>query len=580
MKQNNGVGRLFLYVGRYKGALIFSIIFSITYAVGQVGGVLQAGSFFTQTMIGNNLEYVNLANVLMLTGFGFLWAVSHYIAFFASNKLAVSVIHDMRWDVYSKLVDMPIPYYKKNQSGEILSRILNDMSTIEMFLMNIIVDLIAQPITFIAIVVIMIRMNPTISLYFFSIGPVIAAVIGGLGALVQKLSEKVQTNISNITSNIQETLYGIEVIKGYAVEDATKKKFIQTNDNHRVSSIKELRVRLLGTPVSEFLGVVGVIIILVLGAMSLKPGANGAPLATPEVITNFLLLALVLSQPLSKVSNVVMVLQKLKPAANRIFEIVDSTEKENTHLPDIGTIKGDVSFKDVCFDYSKDAKIIKHIDLDAAQGETIAIVGPSGAGKSTLISLIPVFNLATKGKVTIDGVDVSEVNPLSIRRQLSIVTQDTILFSGSIMDNIRLSKPEATDKEVFEAAKVAYAHDFIMAIPEGYNSAVGEKGVKLSGGQKQRIILARAILRKPRILILDEATSSLDAESEKLIGEAMKKILGKQTTFIITHKLATIASADKIVVIGDGKISEIGKHEELISQKGIYNKLFQLQLNI
>ncbi|NPV00923.1 MAG: ABC transporter ATP-binding protein [Brevinematales bacterium] len=563
------------YIFRYKASLIFSILFAMTYSAGQVGGLLSVGGFFQNTLIGNNFEYINFTTIAFLIGFGFLWAASHYLAYLSSNTLAIKVIHDLRGEIYERLIDLPIPYYKKNRSGEILSRILNDIGVIEVFLMNIVVEMIAQPITVVAIVIILLTTNLQISLYFFSIVPVIGLAIAGLGALVQNRSMKVQKNISDITSHIQETVFGIEVIKGFGVESEIRRRFAKTNDAHLNSLKKEVRIRLLGTPTLEFLGVIGILIILILGAMGIQSG-----MAKSGDIITFIMLALGLSLPLSQVGNIAMVLRKLKPASDRIFEIINSEEKEDFAKPDMGIIEGAIELKNLSFGYDPERIILDNIDLKIRPGETVAVVGSSGAGKSTLISLIPVFNSPTSGQILIDGKDTSGVNPLTIRRQLSIVTQETILFSGTISENILLSRPDATHEDVIEAAKIANAHDFIMEIPTGYDTIIGERGMTLSGGQRQRIVLARAIIRKPKILILDEATSSLDAESEKLIAEAMKRILGKQTTLIITHKLSSVANADTIIVIEGGKIIERGTHKELLEKKGIYDKLYKIQLNV
>ncbi len=312
-----------------------------------------------------------------------------------------------------------------------------------------------------------------------------------------------------------------------------------------------------------------------MGALSVRQG-----IATSGQIVNFILLALVLSEPLSRTTDIVLVLRKLGPAARRVFEIIDSGEKEDASLPDIGPIRGGIEFRKVGFSYEGSASTLRSINLRIEQGETVAIVGPSGAGKSSLISLVPVFYRANTGSVLIDGRDLKTVSPFSIRRQISLVTQENILFSGTIAENIRLSKPEATDSELIRAASTANAHDFIKRLPKGYQTVLGDRGTRLSGGEKQRIALARALLRKPKILILDEATSSLDAQSERAIQSAMKKILGRQTTLIVTHKLSTIAGADRIVVMEGGRIIETGTHRELVRRRGIYHRLFRIQVSV
>lgn len=575
MKKKGVYFRVLSYTKRYPLYLILSVVFALTLVFGKVGGALQLGSFFSEAFIGKNFENITVWTVLILIGLVFVWATSHYLVFIASNSLATSVMHDIRKDIYERLVDLPIFYYKRNRTGEILSRLLNDIGIIETFFMNIVVELLAQPITVVAIVTIMITISPKISLYFFSIAPIIGLVLGGIGALVQRLSMSVQKNISSVTSHIQETIYGIEVIKGFGVEQDIKAKFSVANDKYLASTKKELKVRFLGTPSSEFLGAMGVVIILVLGAVSVKSGAISA-----GQIVQFIILAAVLSEPLSRSTDVAMVLRKLAPAAERVFEVIDSTENEDFTKPKMENIRGSIQFENVVFGYDRDTPVLKGVDLTINEGETIAVVGGSGAGKSTLASLIPAFYEPDEGAVKIDGKDIRAFSAMSIRRQMSLVTQENILFSGTIEENIRLSSSEATKEAVYEAARLAHAHEFISRFADGYQTMLGDKGTRLSGGEKQRIALARAVLRKPRILVLDEATSSLDAESEKLIQQAMLGILGKQTTIIIAHKLSTIMHADRIIVMDSGRIIETGSHQELIGRGGIYNKLFNLQLTV
>ncbi len=567
--------RLSSYAFKYKIHFAVCLFFVVIIVGSQIGGILGIGRLFSDAFIGKNFEKVNLTVIAALLGIGFTWALSIYFIYLFSNLLAVNVMHDIRYEIFKKLVDMPVFYYKKNKTGEIMSRILNDVGVIENFFMNIAMDLFLQPMTLISIIILMFVINSQLSLYMFSIGPVLALILGGLGSIVQKLSLGVQKNISDVTSGIQEAIYGMEIIKGYGVEEAIKQKFSESNDLHLKAVKREMRIRFLGTPASNFFGVVAVLLILFLGALSVQKG-----IATSQDIVNFFFAAFVLSQPLSRTSDILMVLRKLQPAGARVFELIDSNEKENTTLPAIGNIKGDLEWKSLFFQYENERTALYGINLFIKQGETVAVVGPSGAGKSTLISLIPVFYLPVKGEFLIDGKNVSVYNPGSIRSQISLVTQENILFSGSIIENIRLSKPEAERHEVIEAARIANAEQFIGKLPQGYDTVLGERGVRLSGGEKQRIALARAILRKPKILILDEATSSLDAESEQLIQNAMKKILGNQTTLIVSHKLSTIMNADRIVVLEDGKIIEIGTHKELLDQGGIYQKLFKIQVSL
>jgi subfamily B ATP-binding cassette protein MsbA len=563
--------RILSYTGKYKFLLSFTILFASMLVFIKIAAALQAGNFFSETFIGKNFEKVNASSILILLGMGFGWAILHYFVFVSSNSLAVSVMHDIRRDIFEKLMDMPITYYKKNRTGEIISRVVNDIGVIEIFFMNIAVEFIVQPLTLILIICLMIVINPKISFYFLLSAPILGIILGLIGSLVQKLSLNVQKNISNITSSIQETIYGIEVIKGFGVEDAIKGKFLTTNSNYLKATKKELKARFLGTPTAEFLGVIGIVTILVLGAISVQKGIGSS-----GEIVSFILLALVLSEPLSRANEVTMVPRKLIPAAQRVFEIIDSHDKENFSRPDVGIIEGKLEFQHVSFEYESGLATLKNINLSIEKGETIAVIGPSGAGKSSLISLIPNFYYPSKGKLLIDGKDSKSYSPLSIRKQISIVTQETILFSGTILENIKLSRPDASEKEVETASKIAHAHEFISNFADGYHTLLGDRGTRLSGGEKQRIALARAILRKPKILILDEATSSLDAHSEQMIQKATTQILGKQTTFIVTHKLSAIAHADKIVLIEGGKIVEEGTHLELVKQNGLYQKLLQI----
>jgi len=566
--------RIIGYAFKYPFLFISSIILSFLFVFAKVGAAFFATKYFSMAFIEKNIKSSNPFFLLILILLAFMWVFFHYLIFISSNSLSMNVMHDIRKNIYEKIIDLPMSYFKKNKTGELISKVLNDVGVIETFFMNIMVELLIQPMTLISVVTVLLFINFKLSIYFFSIAPVIGIVLIGIGNLVQKLATRVQKNIADVTSVIQESIYGIEIIKGFSVEEDTKRKFNELNNKYLSSTKKEMRVRFLGTPVSEFLGALGIIIVLFAGAFIVR-----ANLATTSEIISFITLTLVLAEPMSKATDVFMILKRLVPAGERIFEVIDHQQEKNINLKEFGPIKGNIEFKNVYFAYENDNFVLKNINFKVREGETVAIVGHSGAGKSTLISLLMGFYELSKGEILIDGKNISLYNPASIRKQMGIVTQENILFSGTIEENIKLSNPYATLEEVIEAAKISNAHNFISRLKDGYKTEIGDRGIKLSGGERQRIALARAILRKPRILILDEATTSLDAESEKLIQIAMENILGKQTTIIIAHKLSTIMKADQIIVIENGEIVETGKHSQLISKKGIYHKLFNLYLS-
>ena len=566
--------RIIGYAFKYPFLFISSIILSFLFVFAKVGAAFFATKYFSMAFIEKNIKSSNPFFLLILILLAFMWVFFHYLIFISSNSLSMNVMHDIRKNIYEKIIDLPMSYFKKNKTGELISKVLNDVGVIETFFMNIMVELLIQPMTLISVVTVLLFINFKLSIYFFSIAPVIGIVLIGIGNLVQKLATRVQKNIADVTSVIQESIYGIEIIKGFSVEEDTKRKFNELNNKYLSSTKKEMRVRFLGTPVSEFLGALGIIIVLFAGAFIVR-----ANLATTSEIISFITLTLVLAEPMSKATDVFMILKRLVPAGERIFEVIDHQQEKNINLKEFGPIKGNIEFKNVYFAYENDNFVLKNINFKVREGETVAIVGHSGAGKSTLISLLMGFYELSKGEILIDGKNISLYNPASIRKQMGIVTQENILFSGTIEENIKLSNPYATLEEVIEAAKISNAHNFISRLKDGYKTEIGDRGIKLSGGERQRIALARAILRKPRILILDEATTSLDAESEKLIQIAMENILGKQTTIIIAHKLSTIMKADQIIVIENGEIVETGKHSQLISKKGIYHKLFSLYLS-
>lgn len=572
MKTATPTQRLFYLLKDYKGLIFVSCFAAILFVMGRTGVSLFIGEFINEVFISQNQSAVNIKQILILFGFGFLWSSAQYIMYLFSGKLAIRISYQLREKIYNKIIKLPMSYYHQNSSSNLLSITSNDITLVESFLMTIMVQLLAQPLTVIVIVSTMFTINWKLSLYFLILGPVIGLLLGLIGAKIQKIGSTMQENVAQMTSTFSETMRQIQIIKGFNVEQGKIDNFKEKNDIQLSLSDQEIKMRLFALPMSDFLGITAIILILSLGAIGIQMGV-----ATASDVTKFVAMAIILSEPISSSNQLILVLKKLGPSAKRIFDIIDTEEECNTNTQYFDHIQGNIAFNDVSFSYNKDQVILKNISLEIKAKETIALVGYSGSGKSSLISLIPKFYTPDTGVVLLDNQNILEYNLASIRQNISIVSQDTNLFSDTIYNNIKLSKPQATMDEIIVAAKIANAHEFITRHADGYHRYVGDQGNNLSVGERQRIILARAILRHPAILILDEPTSSLDADSELKITKALENIYGQQTTIIIAHKLSTIENADKIIVMKEGRILEIGSHNELITTDSYYNKLYHTQ---
>lgn len=567
MKQVTPIRRLFSMIWHYKLQLSISVISALLFVAGRTGISTLIGDFINGVFITQNLSLLNAKTIGILFGFAFLWSGAQYTMYLFSGKLAIRVAHTLRSRLYQKLVKLPVSYYRTHDSSEILSIASNDITLVETFLTNVMVQLLAQPLTVIAIISMMFVINWKLSLYFIVLGPAIALILGLIGSQVQKLGRSMQENIAHLTKIFAESIRHIIVIKGFNSEQTEIARFKKKNDHQLDLADKEIKIRLLALPASDFLGITAVILLLALGAVGIRAG-----IADTGSVTKFVAMAIVLSEPISSFNQLILVVKKLGPSMERVFNILNTPEEYETGV-DIGPIKGHIQFESVNFWYIPERQILHDIDLEIQPCETVALIGMSGSGKSTLVSLIPKLFKPGSGRVLIDGKNITEFSASSIREKIAIVTQDTSLFSDTIRNNITLSKPDATYDEIVAATKLANAHHFIEKFPMKYQTDVGDYGSNLSGGERQRIILARAVLRKPQILLLDEPTSALDAESEQAVTQALENIYGHQTTIIIAHKLSTIEKADRIVVMQDGRIIEYGSHQELLALKGLYTKL-------
>jgi subfamily B ATP-binding cassette protein MsbA len=494
-----------------------------------------------------------------------------YYAQYVSNK----VLYDIREALYVHLQKLSLRYYSNTRAGEIISRVINDVEQTKNFvmigLMNVWLDL----ATIIIAVIIMMTMDVPLTLVTLLAFPFYAYSVKHFFGKLRELTRKRSQALADVQSYLHERVAGVSVIKSFALEEQEQRLFEKTNGNFLDKALDHTRWNAKAFAVVNTITDVAPLLVLAYAGYQvihehLSVGTMVAFIAYIERLYN----------PLRRLVNASTSLTQSFASMDRVFDLMEEqyeiTDKQ--HAIALPVIRGEVEFENVSFAYEKEGELVLDgIDLTVKPGETVAFVGMSGGGKSTIVSLIPRFHDVTEGSVRIDGYDLRDVQVKSLRSQIGMVLQDNILFSDSVKSNILMGKPDATDEEVVAAAKAANAHDFIESLPQGYDTKVGERGVKLSGGQKQRIAIARVFLKNPPLLVLDEATSALDLESEALIQESLVRLASNRTTFIVAHRLSTITHADKIVVIDAGKLKEIGTHEQLMEQQGIYYSLFQVQ---
>jgi len=488
-----------------------------------------------------------------------------------------AAMKDLRDQAYKHLHKLPMSYFKKERVGNLISRFTNDVTIIQSSISATFSNLIKEPLTILVFLIIAISISWRLTLFAFLILPFSMSIIAWIGFKLRKQTSKLQSKLADITSVLQETISGVKVVKSFGMEEYENRRFMEETRSFFKLVLRIVFVRNASSPLTEFLSViVGAFIIYYGGLLVIDEKSLSA-----SQFLGFLFAIFQLMPPIKELSSVNNRIQEASAAADRIFEILDTQpsikDPENPLI--LEKFENNLEFKNVFFRYEDSEEwVLNDISFTANKGEIIAFVGPSGGGKSTLADLIPRFYDPTSGSILIDGIDIKNFSIKSLRAKMGIVTQETFLFNTTIKENIAYGLSDCPLEKIIAAAKTANAHDFIMEMPKGYDTIIGERGIKLSGGQRQRLTIARALLKNPEIMIFDEATSALDNESEILVQEAIERLMKNRTTFVIAHRLSTIRNANKIIVIDRGKIVQVGKHEELILQEGqLYKKFYEMQ---
>lgn len=484
---------------------------------------------------------------------------------------------DLRDEAYRHLHKLPISYFKRERVGNLISRFTNDVNIVQSSISATFSNLIKEPLTIIVFLGIALSISWQLTLFALIILPFSMAIIAWIGFKLRRQTTKLQEKLADITSILQETISGVKIVKAFGMEEFENKRFMKETREFFRLVLRIVRVRNASSPLTEFLSViVGAFIIYYGGLLVLEKNT-----ITASQFLGFLFAIFQMMPPIKELSSVNNRIQEASAAGDRIFEILDTEPdiKNATDAVELREFKNSIHFRNVSFKYEDSEEwVLKDINFSVNKGEIIALVGPSGGGKSTLVDLIPRFYDPTEGSIVLDEVDIRNYTLQSLRAKMGIVTQETFLFNTTIRENIAYGLTDCPNDKIIEAAKTANAHNFIMEMPQQYETIIGERGVKLSGGQRQRLTIARALLKNPEIMIFDEATSALDNESEILVQEAIERLMKNRTTFVIAHRLSTIRNATKIIVIDRGKITQLGTHEQLIAdEKGLYKKLYEMQ---
>jgi subfamily B ATP-binding cassette protein MsbA len=553
--------RLYLILAAISLVFISLLSLAMPWAVQKLVDLVAVGQDFTQL---NRIALVLAGIFVLRTGFGF---AQTYLVSWVGER----VVANLRREIYEHLLTLSLGFFASQRVGEIVSRLSNDVQVIQSAVTSNLVMLLQEIVTLVGVVAVVATMSWRMTLLMAVSIPAMVLITRLMGRRIRKVARLVQDTLAEASAVVEETVGGIRIVKSFAREEHEMARFGEKVNTLFQAAMYRTRIYATMGPMMSLVLYGSLTLVLWMGGQEVLHGR-----LTPGQLIAFLFYAVMLTGPLSGFAGLYGQVQSALGATERVFDLLDTRPEivEDPAAQPLPPIVGRVAFHDVSFEYDTRQPVLRHVTLEAAPGEVVALVGPSGVGKTTLVNLIPRFYDPTAGQICIDGQDVCGVTLRSLRDQIGIVPQETLLFSDTIANNIRYGKLDATQAEIEAAARAANAHDFIVnELADGYDTQVGERGIKLSGGQRQRIAIARAILKNPRILILDEATSSLDTESEQLVQEALEYLMhpgtggGSRTTFVIAHRLSTITNADRIVVLHEGRVVEQGMHEELLAQE-------------
>ena len=568
--------RLFLYLRPYWKTLLLSAFLLL----GRAGFELIPPLFqkvIVDDVVGTgDLTHLGTFVVLLLITYGLQMLVGSG-DMYIRHALGERFIFDLRVRIYAYLQRLSLSFFERTSTGELMSRVTNDVNALEQFVTHGSALTAVDLLRFLGAMVVLLLLDWRLALWVLLPVPIMAIMLRYFNTHVRPIYRRVRDRLGDINARLQDSLSGIRVIQAFNQETQALERFTSESESYYQARVQGIRYWSTFFPGMNFLASLGTLAVLGAGTVMVVEGSLslGTLVAFLSYITS-------LYQPIRRLTEIDNVFQQAIAAGERIFELLDATS-DIADAPDaieLPPVRGEVAFHNVSFRYGTGDEVLRDVTFHMAPGEMVALVGPSGAGKTSIANLICRFYDPVKGYITVDGYDLRQVTLASLRQQVAVVLQDTFLFNTTVRENLLYGKPDATEEELIAAAKAAYAHDFIMSLPDGYDTEIGERGVKLSGGQKQRLALARAILADPRILILDEATSSVDAEAEYLIQQALESVLQGRTSLVIAHRLSTIRNADKIIALEDGRIIEVGDHRELMKRGGLYSQLYRRQLEL